>query len=280
MKLVQFLKLQSAIGVLIWFFTVLPAMANSSKIDVLVLVSRDAVFGAGSFDKVKTDILADFAYANKVFKNSNVQIDISAAGILEMPMDESIYRNMSDVLDDLSYNGVGQIGFTAAIYAEHFGADIVFLVVEGIEENGQALEICGNSFPCDASFVNKAFAVGQRGMMMAFPSLLVHEVGHLMGVAHDRTRDCGTPDITCTLASFDYSYAHIDPDSVRPQWGTIMAGGRPFGLVDYFSSPQINHPTQGVPLGVENFSDAVRSLNNVRGVFSNFRSPSPNRNGP
>jgi len=244
---------------------------SQTEVTILMVYTDDARAAAGSVKNIETQIISAIDDGNLAMDNSNVNIKLSIAGMREVSVNENIYtgtRPLPTLLDDLT-DPLDSVFDVVHQWRDEVGADIVYLIFEGIQSNGQANEICGFRVPCDESFEKEAFAVSQRAIMFVAP-IVAHELGHVMGLFHDRTRDCGNPNITCNRGLFPYSYGHIDPQP-PVEFGTIMAGGRPFPLINFFSNPNVNHPTTGQPLGVEGFSDAARHLNDVASIIGGFR---------
>lgn len=91
---------------------------------------------------------------------------------------------------------------------------------------------------------------------------LAHELGHLMGQAHDRdnAEDAGV---------HAYSYGYRESSSTG--FFTIMAypSGQSQIEAPHFANPQINF--SGRPTGVANQSDNVRSMNQTMPIVAQFR---------
>ena len=268
MKLTKYISSLSALLAINLLFFSAVTLAQT-EVSVLVVYTDDARVGAGSVGNIETQIISVVDDGNVALANSNVNMVVTIADMRELAVNEASYASLTAITDAVA-NPSDPTFDIVHDWRNEVAADIVFLVFEGIAANGQAHEVCGSGFPCDASFESEAFATGQRGLMLVAPVLFIHELGHVMGLRHDRTRDCGSPTVTCLMAAFPYSFGHIDPNTPTT-WGTVMAGGRPFPLVDFFSTPTLTHPTTGQALGVANFSDAARSLNNVREIIAGFR---------
>jgi len=251
------------------FFIQSVAIAQTD-VSVLVVYTDDARAAVGGTANMETDIISAIDDGNLALDNSNVDMVLSIAGMREVSVNENSYSNLSSLLNDLTNPNNSTFGIVHD-WRDQDGADLVYLIFEGIQQNGQANAICGAGNTCDQSFEDEAFATGQRGLQDVAP-IVIHELGHVMGLRHDRTRDCGSENSTCGQFLFPYSFGHIDPQGT-PDWGTIMAGGRPFPLLDYFSNPNLDNPNTGQALGVANRSDASRALNNVKEIIASFRSP-------
>jgi len=83
-----------------------------------------------------------------------------------------------------------------------------------------------------------------------------HEVGHNIGLHHDPA--------TSTNTYYPYGHGHlIAAGNGNPGLRTILAyyADGHSTRVNYYSNPDINHPSTGTPLGVDGLSDNARLLN-------------------
>lgn len=241
-----------------------------TDVSVLVVYTDDSRAAVGGTANIETEIISAIDDGNLALNNSNVDMQLSIAGMREISVNENNYNGTGALLRDLTNPNNSTFGIVHD-WRDQDGADIVYLIFEGIVQNGQANAICGAGIPCNQAFESEAFATGQRGLQDVAP-IVIHELGHVMSLRHDRTRDCGSENSNCGSFLFPYSWGHIDPQGT-PDWGTIMAGGRPFPLLDFFSNPNLNNPSTGQALGVVDRSDASRALNNVRTIIASFREP-------
>ena len=119
-------------------------------------------------------------------------------------------------------------------------------------------------------------------------SAFAHELGHIMGLRHDRYQVCGDNCGGFTL--FPYAFGYVNQEALEPSppdtafWRTIMAYpnqcGRCPGILRFSNPDQIYPDPGGDPLGkaglkpapgADGPSDAVRMLNRTRGYVANFR---------
>ena len=122
-------------------------------------------------------------------------------------------------------------------------------------------------------------------------NVFTHELGHLMGLNHDRYT-MGCQSANCGhRAQFPYGYGYVNLHGLASgaaqsaQWKTVMAYAdlcMDFGIfcerLPHFSNPRQNY--NGDPLGISSTStavgkdgpaDAAQALNNVRAIVADFR---------
>lgn len=143
-----------------------------------------------------------------------------------------------------------------------FGADLVSLIIRG---DGS---LCGIGFlmnTLSAGFASNAFSVSAYNCATGNYTFS-HEMGHNMGLRHDRIADP-------SAGLFPYSHGYVDATN---NFRTIMGvasgcGGCP--RIQNFSNPNVlfnGFPT-GVPQASASSADAAASLNGTASVVANWR---------
>ena len=167
------------------------------------------------------------------------------------------------------------------------GADLVHLIVD--RDRGGNYDVCGIAWrmtTVSTSFEELGFAVTDS---RCGGRTFAHELGHNMGLHHDRyvVEDRGIPGRT----SYPYSFGYVNQRAFEPgapassRWRTIMAyfdqcvdAGFDCVRPLRFSNPdqtfvgdRLGVPGDQVSASVTGPSDARRSLNNTRTTVANFR---------
>ncbi len=167
------------------------------------------------------------------------------------------------------------------------GADLVHLIVD--RDRGGNYDVCGIAWrmtTVSTSFEELGFAVTDS---RCGGRTFAHELGHNMGLHHDRyvVEDRGIPGRT----SYPYSFGYVNQRAFEPgapassRWRTIMAyfdqcvdAGFDCVRPLRFSNPdqtfvgdRLGVPGDQVSASVTGPSDARRTLNNTRATVANFR---------
>ena len=114
-----------------------------------------------------------------------------------------------------------------------------------------------------SAFAPLAFSVVMR--RSAASLTLAHEIGHNLGLAHDRAN-------AGTAAVFPYAFGYRDPPYFRDLMSYACAG-TPCPTVPFFSNPAVSY--NGRPMGTADSEDAVRALRQTIPVAATFRSGVP-----
>ena len=215
------------------------------------------------YQRFRAQIDLMFAGANQAFTDSGVYVELSLVGLEEVRYQErpdpvTVHRHFHGNYD----------GEMDEIHAERnsVGADIAVLVFESAEKYASAQ--VGSGF---STFSMQAMT----------PYSLAHEIGHNMGLLHDR-------HVSGRNWIYPYGHGYVNQrafhESAEPRarWMTIMAypnqceeAGFECRPVMRFSNP--DHEFRGDPLGAagdnedQRPADAVRALNEYRKTVANWR---------
>ena len=257
---------------------------DGSIVDVLVLWTPAVSEAAGGEGRIRSAIDFYMATANNVLRDSGTTLQVRLVGATPVDYMEALGRSGTDLkrLRDPTD------GFMDDIHARRneLGADLVSLITDNTDVGGIAYVMQNLRL----GFASHAFSVATYSNILYFTAMaFVHELGHNMGLAHDRfvSPQGG-------ILPFSHGYVNalaFESGAVKGAcWHTIMAYAdrckkAGFGRrvkVPYFSTPLIRYPSEdGDPMGVPKTSDvegrdgpadAVRSLEEARLVVANFRS--------
>ena len=253
--------------------------AEQSVIDVAVFYTPAARENTGGTDEIATSIDLMVAETNMAYMNSGANQRINLVAAEEV----AGYRETNDLSIDIFRLRSPSDGYMDEIHdiRDAVAADMVMLIAAG--HSGIALHQL--RVPSTSS---EAFAFGAANAYST--STFAHELGHLMGVQHDRYQVCG--DNCNDFTRFPYAFGYVNQKALEPSppdtafWRTIMAYpnqcGRCSGILRFSNPDQIYPDPGGDPLGkaglepapgADGPSDAVRMLNRTRGYVANYRSP-------
>ena len=268
---------------------------DGSEIDVFVVWTPSARRDAGGTRRMEAAIDLAVVETNDAYATSDAAQRINLVGAVEVNYEEP--GNLFVDLDRLVHPEDGYLDEVQAL-RDAYAADLVHLVSSGF--CGGGIEGLANAMEVpEAGFESAAFSVTvfcdqeqldaetRRGLSTR---LFAHELGHNMGLQHDRYAR-----FTTLNKPYPYSHGYVnqrafdDGASADALWRTIMAYDeqcRAAGLrcqqLLRFSNPDQRYPgNNGHPLGiagddpsddVDGPADAVRSLDNTRRIVANFRS--------
>ena len=241
---------------------------DGSVVDILVVYTPAARRAAGGTAAIEAHIDLLVADANRTFADSGV---IQRLNLLHR--EEVAYTESESIptdafrLEDPRDGHLDEV----LVLRDRIAADLVHLILAGPYGGwGQILDY--TSVSTDESP----------------PSVFVHEIGHNMGLRHERYLDSSNQP-------FPFSHGYVNQAAFEPdappssRFATIMAYGTRCGEAGFycprlnrFSSPELVY--NGYPAGVpgDNWSraasgpaDARRSLNILRTTVANFRVRNP-----
>ena len=237
---------------------------GASVVDVLVVWTPKAQANAGGAAQMRAGMDLVVAWANDAYERSGAEVRLNLVGAELVDYVEDGGGSSGVDLDRLEARSDG---FMDGVHGRRdaLGADLVSLFT-GYGNVGGVASLPG---AFSLVFVHPNDSVYLRS------STFAHELGHNMGLAHDRYETRVTPPLP-------FGHGYVNKQAFEPGaagdacWITIMAyptrcadSGLDAGRVPYFSTPDRHH-SDGAALGVPKSSDegwpdgpadAVLSLN-------------------
>ncbi len=267
-----------------------------TTIDVMVVYTNALLTRFGTVPLVNARINNLIAQANDSYVRSEVAITLRL-----VRTESTTYTNSNDnlvALNDIT-SGAGAFS-TIAATRNAYGADLVVLLrpfdytpqidcgIAHLGGFGQTVLLSQYGY----SVVSEGNDLGGSNFLCR-DETLVHEVGHNMGLMHDRGEIMASNGGNIFYGATSYGFGYVVP-ATNPTVGDIMSYAN--RVVSCFSSPAVYRqgpvvglsggscnvtPTTGDVLGVPasniaNSADTAAALNFVRVAVSNFRTPPSN----
>ena len=256
------------------------APTEESVIDVAVFYTPQAREAHDGHDQIKAKIDLMVAETNRAYTDSGVDQRVNPVVV-----EEVAYTETSLLTDIVRLKGPSD-GHMDEVHAirDRVWADIVMLI--RARGGGQAVAMLTES----TNHARNAF-----GLSNAHSLVFAHELGHIMGLKHDRYEECDASRCNSALSADAYGYVNqraFDENApASSRWRTIMAYNSQCDRDGFncqwllrFSNPNQLYPdADGDPLGVALTSDnedsiavdgpanAVRVLNETRNTVADFR---------
>ncbi len=238
---------------------------DGSVIDIMILYT-EGMSQAYPGNEVFTIIDYMVDLANQAYANSEIDLELNVVKTMAVSYPDETLTYYA--IDDLTY-GRGVFSDVPSM-RDRYGADIVILVSEFVEENstcGRAWQMESNS----SSFENMAYVVvnvGNVGSLHCSDYAFAHEIGHNMGSSHYWFNECS--QVTYP-GVFGYSLGHCDTDG---GFATIMiSNGVCASRKGYFSNPNLTY--NGYPMGIAEGepceADNAKSINITKVTIAQFR---------
>lgn len=233
---------------------------DGTTVDVLVVYTPAARAAAEGREALENQIALAIDETNLIMERSQIIPRVRLVHMAELVYSEDP-ANMANDLFRLQGKGDG---FLEAVHTlrNTYKADTVAMVRRGGGGSCGIGFLLGDDGPASRSFEKYDFSV--TGLNCLSGSTLPHEMGHNWGCNHARVDPVGD-------GAFDYSYGWKTPDNL---FRTIMAYDCPGGCarVLNYSNPDVE--VIGHATGTPENNNAL-SINNVRGIISNFRLSNP-----
>ena len=275
-----------------------PAAATSdgddgSQLDVLVLFTQAALDVEGSLRRMRASVDLAVAWANDAYEASGVDLRVNLVAAVQVDYTETRLGGGQG----LTNQGVDMWRLTNAtdgfmdeahVLRDRYAADVMHLIVDqpGGGGMGSLLRVEDPA----ASAVSISVSLSRYGA----GALFAHELGHVMGLLHDRYEEGRRPNASPRASLSPWSYGYVNQRAFdsgateESRWRTIMSynsqcrdEGFQCRQLPRFSDPSQNYPDDsGDPLGVpgdeqmdalDGPADAVRSLKGNKRLVAGFR---------
>ncbi|MGL5004357.1 MAG: reprolysin-like metallopeptidase, partial [Casimicrobium sp.] len=225
-----------------------------STIDVLVAYTDGMVTRYGSVNGVLSRINTLIAYANTAYGNSDVAITLRLVHTVQTSYTDNGSSNtaLDDVTPPTSVTTLSNL----ASLRNTYGADLVVLMRSFNSTNsgcgvawvgGSGVQNISLSESLGYSVVQDGSFSVSNGTRFCTLGTLAHELGHNMGLMHDRVQLAGPTgsspyDFGATRYAYGYGLNYRDHDNnanttQRPEYGDLMSYTD--NEVQYFSSPNV-----------------------------------------
>ena len=244
---------------------------DGSLIDLLVVYPSFARRSVGGHRAMRALIDSDLALANEAYRIGGAAQQLNLVAAVEARRTALENRNggMFEALRHVNDPSSGYMDEVSEL-RDSYAADLVLVhwghVIDGaIAGVADLLELLEPPLAAEGT---------PFGFSVANSFAFAHELGHSMGLRHDRANDPGN-----TPFPYSHGLRLLDSEGFL-RFATIMASSGPHPA-PRFSNPRQWHPDEsGIRMGVpgddpsdsaDGPADAVRSLNGTRRLVANFR---------
>ena len=261
---------------------------DGEPIDVMVLYTPRAEQGAGGRSRIEAEIDNFFRETNKAYRDSGVKYQAPSGEMkdhwIRLVHTEKIKYTESATDQGIDLDHISDSAEISQLRNKH-KADLVHLITN------EATSSCGVAWRSYPLHPTGGFGVTARTTPTGIcgSRTFAHELGHNMGLKHDRYT-VGNIDSGGMLDG-GYNYGYVNPQSFgigtaqAECWHTVMAyhqrcsnaGKRPVPLMR-FSNPQqgrngvpLGVPSTHTPTGLDGPADAARALRENWNTIANFR---------
>lgn len=236
------------------------ATANAPvTIDIMIVYTPAGRQAAGSTSAMLDKIAQAIAFANQAYSDSGVYMQLRLVHTAELRTNES-----ATFETDLTALTEPNDGVWDEVHAlrDQYKADLVSLMRATSQPVGGGI-ICGLAW-LTASFnpLYETLGFSVSALNCISYGAFAHELGHNMGLHHDREHDSMT-----STPIFPYAYGYRFTTS-QGVFRDLMAY-QPGNLINYFSNPNITFLS--VPAGQAGFSDNTLALNQTVSFTAGYR---------
>jgi hypothetical protein len=235
------------------------AQDSGAIVDLLVMYTPAARLALGGTAGIQAEATAAVNNANLALQNSGVSFRYRTVFL-----GETSYTESGNSQTDLSRLAAANDGYLDEVHTlrDTYKADVVSLLTE-------ASDVCGIAYVMTlgnvrASFNTSAFNVTIARNCASANLSLAHEVGHNMGLHHDR------PNAGSSTPATEFAYGYAVPSVARDVMAYACDNATPCPRRTVFSSPLLTFPSSSVSAGTAT-EDNARALNLTAAVVSNFR---------
>lgn len=266
------------------------AATSANTIDVAIGYTEGFATGLGGQSAAVTRLNFLIEVGNQAFTNSSINGNLRIVQTVQLSYADNT-ANEAALGEMTGFNGRSAVSIPASLLPirtarDQYGADLVVLVrkFQTPENDG-----CGIAWLNGAgqtpispaadddfgySVVSDGNDTGTDGRSyFCVPETLVHELGHLMGSAHDRENSTSTSG-ALLFGRYPYSFG-MKTDIAGGNFYTIMAyGENNQNFYRTFSNPLVARcgPSGNLSCGVTDQTDNARSLNQTIPLVATFRS--------
>jgi len=229
-----------------------------SQIDWMVAYTDDFRALLGGTTQAVNLITAELALINQAYTNSSINISLRLVHTVEVAYDES--NDMENALDHITITNDGNLDMLPTL-RNTYSADLVTLAMSNGSYGGIAWLMSSGYIGNPLAFAPNGYSVINRSAMGGNHST-AHELGHNMGLMHDRANSGSS----VPLQPYGYGWQY-PAGGFRTIMAYSCAGGACPRINRFSSATQLY---SGNPMGNAN-NDAVRTLNFSAPYVAQFR---------